>query len=257
MELPPRKRTTRKNSWSQTPNSVLERRASGPHYFPKIGGAGEENVSRDRSHSLEQPGNSSLLSTVLPLDWPFTDSEPDPPSSPKQVGQSSSSAIPFSTGAKLKQQQSASSSQGSSGTDTETKTLLGGGTKAKAEEAANKTGAIPKKHLAQNKQPETLEDDQVDNGSEVSSTRHPLSAPTGDPSGAEFKTSNTTGSSGAWRKRAFRRRPTADREEEILGQSAGGGSSGVSGASAVGTNPPAEIEASELRLGHKNENIKI
>lgn len=253
LEIPPRKRTTRKNSWSQTPNSVLERRASGPHYFPRTSGG---HSSRDRSRSLEQPGNANLLSTVLPLDWLFTDSEPDPPSSPKQVGHGSTASS--YTGGKLRQQQSVSSSQGSIGTDTETKTLLGSSS-ADKDSTAN-TGAIPKKHLSHSKQLNlpietssgSKKNDQTDGADDSSPNRHPLSLPLEKdsiPTG-EFKGTSSS-SSGAWRKRAFRRRPTAEREEEMLRASR----ENTDGAD-PGT-PDSDLEGNDVRSVIYFENISL
>ena len=82
---------------------------------------------------MKKTVDDSNLSSVGPLDWLLTDSEPEPPVSPKQVSTS---------GQVGRGQQEASSSQGSSGTDTETRTLL-------SQQKAEMRGAIPKRRLNQ------------------------------------------------------------------------------------------------------------
>ena len=126
---------------SSTPSS---RRNSGP-YIPMMG-----RTTNAFHHPVREGGvataseNPSLLSSVGPLDWLFTDSEPKPPpSSPKSVNASN-----LGTPSARQPRISSSSSQGSSGTDNELKTLLPSNSKdstSKDSSTFHHQGAIPKK----------------------------------------------------------------------------------------------------------------
>ena len=158
------------------------------------------SVVRDRSRSLDQ----NPLSTVLPLDWLFSDNEPDLPGSPKGL-QHAAAAVATQTSGDLE----------SSGTDTETRNLLSSleeKFEAVFAESGQSSGAIPKKRppIAEATNIEHLENSNGGGGDDAKAAEPPCGS-------AAAK---------AWQRRAFRRRRTQDRmsvEAVSVGISEGAG----------------------------------
>jgi hypothetical protein len=149
-----RERRRRKSS-GRHKSQAGERRLSGP-YLEMRGSKTEPTGKDERSRSLEtatspaRPGKrgkgtsdnqqtqpTSMLNTVLPLDWLFSAGEPDPPSSPKCLTRGTDQDSANET-----HPQASSSTEGVvSGESQETRTLLVDGD-ANAESSG---GAIPKR----------------------------------------------------------------------------------------------------------------
>ena len=122
--------------------------------------AGRTHLPRRNS----KPGSSDIchhqpLSSVVTMDWPFSDSEPDQPSSPKRVSSHASQQTTPVVDFKSRPlppvpgtERETSSSRGSSGTDTETRTLLPKSQATEsgsiAEQHAETSGARPKSSRA-------------------------------------------------------------------------------------------------------------
>lgn len=142
--------------------------------------------SKDRSRSLDTDASHNPLSTVLPLDWLFSDSEPEPPGSPKHLSSKSSKGKKEAKRVVNEEDEDAitsdvchqSSSHGSSGTDTETKQLLSH-PDSELLKKNEKSGAIPKKRQKKPSAPleniegmgeedEEGDEDDIDDGSESS-----------------------------------------------------------------------------------------
>ena len=154
-------------------------------------------VVRDRSRSLDQ----NPLSTVLPLDWLFSDNEPDPPGSPKGL-QHAAAAMATQT-----------CDLESSGTDTETRNLLSSleeKFEAVIAETGQSSGAIPKKRppIAEATNTEHLEKSNDGCGDDAKAVEPPCGS-------AAAK---------AWQRRAFRRRRTEDRMSVDVDAVSGGNS---------------------------------
>ena len=157
---------------------------------------------RDRSRSLDQ----NPLASVLPLDWLFSDNEPDPPGSPKGVQQAAAASVAATSATEASGD--LDTSRASSGTDCETRNLLPS-LEHKLETVISETeqssGAIPKKRPSFR----DLEEAVTTDIREVEDSKDARDAATVD-SGGSAKT---------WQRRAFRRRRTQDQisVEEISG----------------------------------------
>ena len=160
---------------------------------------------RDRSRSLDQ----NPLASVLPLDWLFSDNEPDPPGSPKGVQQAAAASIAAASA------QEASgdidSSRASSGTDCETRNLLPSleqKSEAVIPETEQSSGAIPKKRSL-------ARDIHVIATTDIQDNEDSYGA-------GDAMTDDPGGSAKTWQRRAFRRRRTQDQMSvEGISESAG------------------------------------
>lgn len=144
----------------------------------------------------ESNDTSNPLASVHPLDWLFSDSEPEPPSSPKMV-----------EGDSAARNRKESSSQGSSGTDTETRTLLPRTNPNVGPSTVSQSyrGAIPKKRPAppipSNETPPSAQTEVSPPNSVTSSEQRP---PT--DGAEEFR---------EWRRRAMKKRSSSRQIEDI------------------------------------------
>ena len=125
-----------RSTCSKTPIIQNSRKSSLSVGQQKTSFSGALSVPEANYFTLDNPdkrdkgGNPNYLGVVGPLDWLFSDSEPEPgPSSPKLVHQQGNKSDPnglqiLSQIRRQRTNNNSCSSQGSSGTDTETRSLL-------------------------------------------------------------------------------------------------------------------------------------